>query len=717
MHKYLLRLTSIAGLLLLATAFTIADTAQHMAAAATRSAHPNARPKQAPKRSARQASKPVQHAGRAVQPAPPEADTGLRGALAAAEKGDWATARRLAAGSPPFLKMIRWMEIKQTGSGAFFEEIARFIEENPDWPSLEMLRRRAEETMAPATPDAAVRAWFERGPPRAIEGAVRYIDLLAASGDEKAATDQARRAWTMLALNARQEQDFYSRYGARLRAEDHVARLDRLVWDGQDAPARAAMAYVDSDHQALADARLKLRREDKGAEHAIERVPQALRNHPGLLYERVRLLRQKGSDEEARAIILSLPRESGRPDLWWSERSTQARRAMSLGLHADAYRIAAENGLSEGSSFAEAEWLAGWIALRHLNNPGQARHHFEAMAAKVASKVSKARGAYWTGRAYEALGQADQARHSFAQAARHGMSFYGQLAAARLGTARPRLVEPTPTAEDEAAFRGREAVQLVRILHGLGRSDLADPFLERLDETAPTVGQQALVVALAHEIKRPDLAVRLTRRARRDEANFVTLGYPVIALPGGDAPERALTYAMIRQESAFNTNAVSRAGARGLLQLMPQTAKVVAKSLKMKYTADRLNNDPAYNLELGRSYMDRQISDFRGSYVLAIAAYNAGPGRVRYWMRTFGDPRRGDIDVIDWIESIPISETRDYVQRVLEGVQVYRLRLGEKTETALIEQDLARGRGQFEPTPDVTCTPDSDDDDTANQSC
>ncbi|MFO0995209.1 MAG: lytic transglycosylase domain-containing protein [Alphaproteobacteria bacterium] len=720
MTKRLLRLTSVVGLLLLAAAFAAVDTAAQAATPSARANQASVRGKHAQKRAGRQpakSAKPTKQAARAAKPAPIEADSGLRGALASAEKGDWITARRMAAPSPPLFKMVRWMEIKQTGSGAFFEEIARFIDENPDWPSLDTLRRRAEETMAPATPDASVRAWFERGPPRTVEGASRYIDLLASAGDEQGATAQARRAWTNITLTPRQEQDFYGRYGARLRPEDHVARLDRLLWDGQEAGARSAMAYVDADQQALAEARLKLRREDKGAEHAIDRVPQALRSHPGLLYERVRALRQKGMDDEARAILLSLPRDSGRPDLWWSERSTQTRRALALGLYSDAYKIASENGLSEGSAFAEAEWLSGWIALRHLNNPGQARQHFDAMAAKVASKVSKARGGYWTGRAYEAMGNAEQARHSYSQAARHGMTFYGQLAAARLGNTRPRLVEPAPTAEDEAAFRGKEVVQLVRVLNSLGRADLADPFLERLVETSPTVGQEALVVALAHEIKRPDIAVRLTRRARRDDANFVTLGYPVVTLPHGDAPERALTYAMIRQESAFNTNAVSRAGARGLLQLMPQTAKVVAKTLKVKYTADRLNNDPAFNLELGRSYMDRQISDFRGSYVLAIAAYNAGPGRVRYWMRTLGDPRRHDIDVIDWIESIPISETRDYVQRVLEGVQVYRLRLGEKTETALIEQDLMRGRGQAEAPVDVICAPDSDDDDSQNKSC
>jgi soluble lytic murein transglycosylase len=446
-------------------------------------------------------------------------------------------------------------------------------------------------------------------------------------------------------------------------------------------------------------------------------VPKSLRSHPGLLYEHVRWLRQRGDDDEARGILLHLPQETGRPDLWWSERSVQARRALALGLNADAYRLASENGLSEGPSFAEAEWLAGWIALRHLNNPGQARHHFAAMSAKVASKVSKARGAYWSGRSYEAMGLVEQARTNYSQAARHGTSYYGQLAAARLGNARPRLVEPTPSPEDDTAFRGKEMVRLVRILSELGRPDLADPFLERLDETSQSAGQQALAIALAHEIRRPDVAVRLSRRARRDDANFLTLGYPVITLPGGNAPERALTLAMIRQESAFNTNAVSRAGARGLLQLMPQTAKVVAKSLKMKYTEDRLNADPAYNLELGRSYMDRQIADFRGSYVLAIAAYNAGPGRVRYWMRTYGDPRTSDIDVIDWVESIPFTETRDYVQRVIEGVQVYRLRLGEKNEIAMIEQDLVRGRGHAVAAPGITCVPDNDDDSASDKSC
>ena len=626
-----------------------------------------------------------------------------KAALAAADRGDWSAARARAAQArhPLADKLIRWHEYKSPSSGALFEEIAGFIAANPNWPSPKTLRQRAEETIGPGVSDDAVLAWFADIPPRTPEGAQHHAEALLRAGQEQRAVATIRQAWANFAFPGNKDAELLKTHGARLRPEDHWARLDRLIWDGQDAAARVQMDRVEGPSRALAEARLRLRRQDRGAERFVALVPEALRGDPGLLYERVRALRQAGQDDSARALLLQSPADLVRPDLWWSERAIQARRALAAGLISDAYKIAAMHSAADGAALAEGEWLAGWIALRFLNEPALARRHFETMGQRVQTKVSRARAHYWLGRAAEADGNIEAARLAYQEAARHPLFYYGQLATVRAGEIKVRLVDPVPGIQDQAAFEKSELVRVVRVAAELGRKDLVDAFLDRLDETAGTAVEQALVIALAHEVARPDAAVKLARRARRDDATFLSLGYPVIAVPGGPGPEMALVLAMIRQESAFNQTAVSQAGARGLLQLMPATAKKVAERLNLKFSPQKLTDDPYFNLTLGRHYLDQQLGDFGGSYILAAAAYNAGPSRVRQWLRANGDPRTGEIDAIDWVELIPFNETRDYVQRVIEGAQAYRWRLGDGQRLALIEYDLRRGRAN--PPPVAQC--------------
>lgn len=624
----------------------------------------------------------------------PDQVASIRAALAAAEKSDWVQAQQRAqqSGVPLAVKLIDWMEMRRMGARQSFDQIAAFIAANPNWPSQDALKRRAEEAMDGGVSDVAVRAWFQASPPRTPDGATRYALALLSAGDKAGAEKVARQAWVNLNFQPGTEADFYNKFSTLLRAEDNAARLDRLVWDGQDAAARTMFPYVEPDQRAAADLRLRMRRGDKTAESATLNLPPALQNSPGILFERVRLARQANADDLARAILFAVPPGAPRPEIWWNERAILARRALTQGNITDAYKIAANHGLSDGAAYAEAEWLAGWIALRYLNDPDTAKRHFDAMGARVTTKVSRARAGYWSGRASEAAGRPDEASAAYNSVARHSLTFYGQLAAARAGLSEPNMAEPVPTAQERQAFDKNELTRVVRLLREVGRPDLTDHFLDRLDDTAQSAGEQSLAVSLAHEVVRPEVAVRLARRAKRDDAIFLTYGYPTAAMPSGGGPEQALVNATIRQESAFNPQAVSSAGARGLLQLMPGTAKHVAQMLKVPYALQKLTSDTDYNLKLGRAYMDKQVEDFSGSYILAVAAYNAGPGRVRQWLRTYGDPRDAEVDVIDWIESIPFNETRDYVQRVLEGVQVYRWRLGQKVSVSSLDKDLTRAR-------------------------
>ena len=619
-----------------------------------------------------------------------------KAAFQAIGRDDWADARRHAgqAHHPLGDNLIAWQDYLRPRSGASFEAIALLLAETADWPDRALLRRRAEEAMTGRTPAPRVIAWFARHPPLTADGAMRYAAALIARGQQEAASEVVRRAWVERDFGVRQERGFLRRYHHALRAQDHLARLERLLWQGREAPARRVMLRVDADHQALAEARLRLRTIAWGVDAAIAKVPAHLKRHPGLVYERLRWRRIKGRDESARELLWDPPAELGRPALWWTERAIQIRRALADGHISEAYRLARGHRQTGGIGYADGEWLAGWIVLRFLGDHTVAYGHFRNMAQRVRSSVSRARAGYWLGRAAMAMGRAVEAEVVWRAAARYRTTYYGQLAAARIGPPGPvpNVARRPPSGPEIVTFERAELVRAVRLLGTLDAGDVMDPILLRLGAIAETAQELRLVAGLAVEEGRPHLAVRLAKSARRRGFGIGLAGYPGSSLVNGAGPEVALVLAMIRQESAFDPAAVSHAGARGLMQLMPATARIVARQINVRYARDRLLGDPRYNVKLGQAYITGLLEEFEGSYVLALAAYNAGPHRARRWIRENGDPRAPDVDVVDWIESIPFSETCDYVQRVLEGLQMYRRRAGSVGTVAAIEGDLARGR-------------------------
>jgi len=619
--------------------------------------------------------------------------------FAAVEAGRWEAARTLLArGNHPVAnKLFRWLELQLPRSGVAFEDIVQFVDQNPDWPALDTISRRAEEALLDRpTNDTLVLAWFGTRNPLTPDGAMRYADALAASGDRARAQQVIRDHWVSGTFNEVQHKRWMERYRGQFTPELHWARLDRLLWEGKTEELRRVLPLVSAERRTLADARLRIR-SGGNAEAQSRRVPEALRNDSGLLYERVRAQRKANRDATARDIMRNLPRDISRPDLWWGERGTLARRSIVAGDAGEAYRLASEHRMTpaNGANFLEAEFLAGWIALRRMNKPADALAHFEKVHETARFPVSRARGAYWSGRAFEAQGNADKAREWYVRAASYHTTYYGQLANGRLaGDARqswPAVI--VPTAEDRRAFERSEAVRAARILiETREKPERARPFLVRLANVARTPAQHALVSEFAHQLGRNDLAVIVSKRsAQVAGVQLHDLGWPTMPI-AGDRPERALTYAIIRQESQFEPEAVSRAGARGLMQLMPATARAVAKSDGQNAHTEAKLFEPAYNVRLGRAYLASLIDDFNGSYLLAIAGYNAGPGRSREWMRNFGDPRSPEVDVVDWVEMIPFEETRTYVQRVMENLHVYRRNL-QPTQLAVdIERDLRRGR-------------------------
>ncbi len=614
-------------------------------------------------------------------------------AFASVRAGDWADAsvRAQQAQDPLLGKAIRFLDMSRQGSSWRFGDIMDFVAGNPDWPGERLLRERAEQAITGASSDEVGR-WFSRFPPITAIGRLREADDLLAHGQTDRAAAEIRQVWISSDFNAFDEKPILQRYGHYLREVDDVARLDRLVWDGKEEAVHRMLPRVDAGHRAEALARLALANESKSAEKLVSKVPAALQRDPGFLFERMRWNRRKEKYDAAIAILRSAPKDVVRPQLWWAERETLARHALQDGNAKLAYDLVQQHGMTDGQNFADAEFLAGWIALRYLHDATHANEHFVRLYNSVTRPISLARGAYWAGRAQQELNNRELATAWYAKAAQYLATYYGQLAAAQIGAdgKAAALEDPKPTPLEITTFEQKELVRVVRGLAEADAADFAKPFVLKLSDLAKTPGDYALVATLATEAGRPDLAVAVARRASYAGVTLLALGYPLATMPPGGSVEGPLVLAMARQESGLDQNAVSPVGARGMLQLMPATAKRIAKDLQIPFSQQRLLTDPVYNLQLGRAYLEDMLDRFGGSYVLAVAAYNAGPARVSEWEHDMGDPRAKQVDVIDWVEGIPFRETRSYVQRVLENLQVYRLRLGDRNLAFSLALDLKR---------------------------
>ena len=613
-------------------------------------------------------------------------------AINAARGGDWARAYAEAGQSrdPLTLKIVRWLDYTGASPGGRFAEISGFIERDPDWPWQKTLRRRAEEALAGESDDTAA-AWLARYPATSGAGAARAAEIAIDRGQAASGTAALRKAWIDGDFTAAGERDLLARFAAALRPEDQRKRLDRLLWDGHDEAARRLLPLVSPDDRALAEARLALVADAPNAGAAVAKVPAALRGDPGLAFAEARWQLKHDNLDGAAQLLLAHLDNPVRPTAWWGERLFVARRLLAAGNAAIAYRLASERG-AQGAPDPEAEFLSGYIALRYRRDAALAFDDFAHMLARVTTPYARSRAAYWGGRAATAAGKPDLAVKWFAAGAENMATFYGQLAAHQLGRdAPPRpQPEPRPGSADQARFAAHELVRAAGLFFAAGDQHHAKIFLMRMADEAKTPLDFALLAAFAEAHGRVDMAIAVARRAIDAGMPLMVHGYPVTALPAGGIAEHALLLAIVRQESAFAPDATSRVGARGLMQLMPGTAQGIARQLGMPYSPDRLTTDGLYNITLGRSYFEQLLDDFGGSYALAIAAYNAGPGRVRQWLQEFGDPRGPDISMVDWIEMIPFHETRAYVQRVLENLQIYRGQEAGNTAAFSLVADLAR---------------------------
>ena len=625
-----------------------------------------------------------------VRAAEPDAAL-IREVLALSGKDKFTQAEHLAAHYPVLLKLVRWRDYSSANPTGEFADIVRFIQTNPDWPLLAQMAKRAEAQIGAQTPPSQVLEWFQTHPVLTADGGMALAKAWASTGQGDKAAEVARATWIGSNFGGVQERQFLAQFGQFLRHEDHWQRLDRLLWDKQLVGAREMMLRVDAAHRQLAQARIALQEDKGGADGAVASVPVQLRDDPGLIYDRVRWRRnQENMDEQAMDLLSHPMRNQVRPDLWWQERGILARRALQKGWISKAYQVASDNGLpADSPQKVDAEFLSGWIALRFLNDTETAMMHFQKVGEAATMSVSRSRSAYWMGRTAEAAGDQAAAREHYTRAAGWVTTYYGQLAAARLDNHHwPLPADPEPTAEESRRFQANELVQAATMLGTYGDSDDIRPFLIRLNEVVKSGGEHTLTGRMAAQYGRTDIGLAVSRKADRDGVTMVSAGWPTLHIPDDAGVEKALILSVIRQESGFNAEIESGAGARGLMQLLPSTAQKIAKAIRLAFTPKKLDQ-PDFNIRVGAAYLDNLLDDFQGSYILTLAAYNAGPARARRWVKEMGDPRNPSTDVVDWIESIPFSETRNYVQRVMESVEIYRRRLGLSPGGGL-EADLRR---------------------------
>ena len=603
----------------------------------------------------------------------------LKSALAETAAQDWEGAEVAAMAAGPIGQDIVEWQVLRAGEG-LLGEYEDFLVRRADWPGLPLLKEKGEVAVARSTTPERVIAYFNGAPPETSTGALAYISALSTLGQQGAAREAARRAWVDLSFTADDQASMLAAQGPALQ-DLHWARTDRLLWDGDRAEARRMLPLLPDDRRALAAARLALQDNEPGVNARIEAVPKSVAGDAGLAFDRFLWRMNKSRYADATALILersSMPDGLGRPEAWAPRRASLARQLMRDGEFSEAYQVAARNGLTSGADYADLEFLAGFIALRKLNDPATALPHFEALQRAVSTPISLSRALYWQGRAEEALGNKDKAAEDFRAAARHQTSYYGLLASERLGLPLdPWILEGSPLPPWQgAAFTQSSVFIAANLLLDAGDRTLAKRFALHLAESLDETELEQLA-AWATDRGEPHIALLIAKAAAERGAILPRPYFPVPAMVPEDglSVSRAFALAISRRESEIDPAARSPADARGLMQLLPTTADHMAEKLGLPFQAAKLTTDPTYNARLGTAYLAQLVEEFGPAVALVASGYNAGPGRPRAWIKSLGDPRDPSVDVVDWVETIPFTETRTYVMRVSEGLVIYRAKL------------------------------------------
>jgi soluble lytic murein transglycosylase len=618
-------------------------------------------------------------------------------ALSSAKRGDISAARTAIAGinDPIAKKTATWALVDGNSESLGFYEVDTARRELTGWPRAARRQAAAEKLLETSGKSPAdVVAWFGGQEPQTAYGALALASAYRLQGQTQAAQDLVRRWWREKSFEADVQRSMLARFPEALTVEDHARRADILLYGAQGPAAREMIPLLPMDQQPAALARIALRSDASNANEAYGGLTPEQQAQPGVAFERAGYLRRKGLETLAYGQVANFPKtvvtdEQG--DRIWYERHRLTLAAIKTNDWRNAYQAAANSGLTSGSDAADAEFYAGWIALSKLNDPVAAGRHFANLEKIGSSPITKGRAFYWQGRAAEARRENTAAEGFYSQGAQHVTTFYGQLSAEKLGLRLNVPKDPEITAADRARFEAREPVQAARLLVEQGQRDLFRVFALHIDDVVPTTQEAALLVDLARGYGDQDTSMKAVRAAAQRGLILGDRGYPYRTPPSViGAPEPALVLGITRQESGFDPYARSSADARGMMQLLPSTASLVARRIGVSHSVDKLN-DPEHNMQLGSAYLGQIIDRFSGSYIMAAAGYNAGPGRPAQWINQCGDPRTASTDPLDFIECVPFSETRNYIMRVMENMQVYRAKLNGGSAPITLSSDLKRG--------------------------
>ena len=644
-----------------------------------------------------------------IKPAAPNASQYLsdrdakrfRKGVSAARAGRWTelnqNIRQL--DDPIATDTLKWVRAARNPR-ATLDELTYVTHNLSSWPRMTSIQAKAEKILfdKPLSAQRTV-AWFAGREPVSGEGRAALADAYYKLGDQNSGNQWLRLAWRESKLTRARQQEIFKKHRNKLTKADHAARADHLIWLGRRhyTNAEALLPHMDIANRKLMNARIRTGANRSGMDAAIKAVPSHLKSDPGLLYERAKWRRKKKTKDYALPVytqIQTAPKTEDGQKALWRERRIMAYWAIEKKKYADAYKLCLNHGMTRGEGFAAAEFLAGWLALTKLRRPNDAARHFQTLRNGVTTSVSLARAAYWQARAAQALGDGN-ARAYYSEAASYPNTYYGQLAAIQENGGRGQIFLPPEanTQDLEPLFESDARIRAMHLFGEIRDERFFSTFAFHLDDKLDDQRQLSLLSQLSKSYGYMRPSVRAAKQASRFQTMLTDSGYPIVeeieSLPSKF--DKAFVYAIARQESEFEGNVVSSAKAYGMMQMINSTARATARKHRIPYSVGRLTSDNDYSAKLGAHHLHDLLNDFDGSYILAATSYNAGPHRSKQWIKKYGDPRKPGIDPIDWVESIPFSETRNYVQRVLENMQVYRARRNGNSYENRIYQDLTKG--------------------------
>jgi len=611
-------------------------------------------------------------------------------AFEAIDKRKWKTALKISkkARDKMLYNLVNYLYLKRTSNNASFYDYISFINTNPDYPRINRLKYLAEHkiNLNTNTP-IAIQKWFGDKDPLSDFGKIKLGEIYLLQGNIEKGSQLIKEGWIKAKLNKSQLKYLRKKYKKIITVSDNIKRADWHAWEGKHWDVQRMLPYLPKDETALYRARQLLISRSYGVDDAINKVPQKFKNDIGLQYDRLKWRRRRGRLESSLEILNKMtndPNKLKRPDRFWKERAILTRSLIYKKRYPMAYKVSSNHSLKDGPDYAEAEWLSGWIALTFLDDPNLAIQHFKNFYSNVGYPISLSRGAYWLGRTYKKINNEQKSNEWFNIASKYLTTYYGQLAFIELYPKGDFSLNEQPQVSEKykKEFNKNPLIKTVTLLKELDKTKYSKDFIKHLAKIDIDSGSEILAGQLSSKIGRFDYAIQVAKQASYEKRFYNNLNYPLIETPkivnNKSMPKTEIVLAVIRQESEFDSKANSYVGARGLMQLMTYTAKLVAKQANLPYSKSRLKSDPNYNIKLGSYYLAGLLEEYEGSYPFALSAYNAGPKRVKYWKKINGNPQKNQIDYINWVELIKFKETRNYVQRVLENVNVYRFMLKGK---------------------------------------